>query len=121
MCLEAVKLNETGAFPKYNNFYYEMIDFYVFIQVILVHSLDSALTRYCSIRVSLSVPLVVGLLPHGDLTDNSMFTLGVNENKIVVQELWRCCSLIYFLATSPWFLNICLKRKMLNLVFKITQ
>ena len=48
-----------------------MIDFYVFIQVILVHSLDSALTRYCSIRVSLSVPLVVGLLPHGDLTDNS--------------------------------------------------
>ena len=88
-----------------------MIDFYVFIQVILVHSLDSALTRYCSIRVSLSVPLVVGLLPHGDLTDNSLFTLGVNENKIVVQELWRCCRLIYFLATPPWFLNISWKKK----------
>ena len=49
-----------------------MIDFYVFIQVILVHLLDSALTRYCSIRVSLSVPLVFGVLPHGDLTDNSL-------------------------------------------------
>ena len=48
-----------------------MIDFYVFIQDILVHSLDLALTRYCSICVSLSVPWWSGLLPHGDLTDNS--------------------------------------------------
>ena len=61
--------------PIYNNFYYKMIDFYVFIQVILVHSLDSALTRYCSIRGSSSVPLVFRHLPRGVLTDNSVARL----------------------------------------------